>query len=266
MRIGFLSDLHITHNTNLIEQAVDVVIEVCKINKIDKLFIAGDTSNNYRTTLKFIEMLINEGIDSYTIFGNHEYWSISYKGAQKINNDRYINGKVVDLDNNSVIIGMDGTFDYSFITDVDNPYTRRLPVDKRELRKHGRNYFDLDRNKIKDYNEAFKLMEAQLINNLQMNKGKDIIIMTHYVPSEEFVLYNEDVIWTTNNAFMGSKRYQKIAEEYKVSKVIFGHTHTKYNRIINGVSYHCNPVGYGSFEFEETFRERVSNVIKMFDI
>lgn len=250
----------------MIEHAVDIVVRAYSANKLDKLFIAGDTSNNYKTTIEFINMLVENNVDVYTVFGNHEYWSTSYQGAQKINNDRYINGKVVDLDNNSVIIGMDGTFDYSFITDVDNPYARRLPIDKRELRKHGRNYFDLDRNKIKDYNEVFKLMEAQLINNLQMNKGKDIIIMTHYVPSEEFVLYNEDVIWTTNNAFMGSKRYQKIAEEYKVSKVIFGHTHTKHNRIINGVSYHCNPVGYGSFEFEETFRERVNSVIKIFDI
>lgn len=38
MRIGFLSDLHIMHNTNMMEEALDVVIQAAKNAQVDKLF------------------------------------------------------------------------------------------------------------------------------------------------------------------------------------------------------------------------------------
>lgn len=266
MKIGFLSDLHITHNSNMIEQAVNIVVEAYKKANLDKLFIAGDISNNYKTTLKFIDMLVLEGVDAYTVFGNHEYWSISYEDAQLIEHDRYINGKTVKLKEDKVVIGIDGFFDYSFILDVDNPYTKELPHDKEMLNRYGKRAFDLKKNKIGNYSEVFLAMEKMLIESLEANRGKDITILTHYVPHHEFAIYNTDKSWTACNSFMGSNRYSELAEEYNVNRVIFGHTHNKFNRKINGVSYHCNPVGYGSFEFTDSFRDRVNSVLKVFEV
>lgn len=266
MKIGFLSDLHITHNADMIEQVLDIMIEATSKAKIDKLFLAGDTTNNYKMTLEFVDMLAKLGIDIYTIFGNHEYWSIDYEKAQRLNHDRYINGKTIELDNNNVVIGIDGFFDYSFVTEVDNVYTRQILTDKKQLTQIGIDSFDLDRNRIKNYEETFNAMEELLLKQLEIHKNKNITLITHYVPSEKFVLYNNDNVWTSINAFMGSKRYQEMAESYGVKKVIFGHTHSQFNETINGVDYHCNPIGYKSFEFDESFRERVKSRLKIFEI
>lgn len=267
MRIGFLNDLHIMHNTNMIEEALDVVCQAAKSAEIDKLFIAGDTSESYKISLDFVDLLSGAGIDTYAIFGNHEYWSINYEDALNINHDRYIHGKTVELVNDYIIIGIDGMFDYSFVLDVDNYSNRRLSKDKNFLNTIGKRVFDLKRNKIKNYEEVFADMDSKLINLLRKHQDKNIILMTHYVPSSEFILYKDsDSKWNANNAFMGSTKYQKLAEEYGVDKVIFGHTHNQFNKVINGVSYHCNPIGYKKYEFIEPFRERVASRLKVFEI
>ena len=147
MRIGFLSDLHITHNVNMIKEALDVVCQAAKSAEIDKLFIAGDTSESYKTTLDFLDLLSEAGIDTYAIFGNHEYWSINYEGAMEIKHDKYIHGKAIPLINDYVVIGLDGMFDYSFVLDVDNYSNRRLSKDKNVLNTVGERIFDLKRNK-----------------------------------------------------------------------------------------------------------------------
>ena len=227
MRIGFLNDLHITHNVNMIKEALDVVCQAAKDAEIDKLFIAGDTSESYKITLDFVDLLSEAGMDTYAIFGNHEYWSINYEDALNINHDRYIHGKAVELVNDYVVIGIDGMFDYSFVLDVDNHSNRRLFKDKNVLNTIGERTFDLKRNKIRNYEEVFTDMNSKLISLLRKHKDKNIILMTHYVPSSEFILYTDyDDTWNANNAFMGSTKYQKLAEEYGVDKVIFGHTNS----------------------------------------
>lgn len=267
MRIGFLNDLHIMHNVNMIEEALDVVCQAAKDAEIDKLFIAGDTSESYKITLDFVDLLSEAGMDTYAIFGNHEYWSINYEDALNVNHDRYIHGKAVELVNDYVVIGIDGMFDYSFVLDVDNYSNLRLPKDKNALNTIGKRTFDLKRNKIGNYEEVFADMDNKLVRLLEKYQDKNIILMTHYVPSSEFILYTDyDDTWNANNAFMGSTRYQQLAEEYGVNKVIFGHTHNQFNKVINGVSYHCNPIGYKNYEFIEPFRERVKNRLKVFGI
>lgn len=266
MRLGFLSDLHITHNTNFMEQALDVIVEACLENQVDKLFIAGDTSNNIQTTFDFIKELNKRGIETYTILGNHEYWSTTYEKSQKREYDKYIHGKTVDIDDNTVVIGIDGFFDYSFILNVTNYYTEGIKKDVGMLTEIGKNTFDLSRSKIKNYEEVFTDMYSKLEHQLKVNQGKRIIVVMHYVPHQNFILYNNDKTWTSNNAFMGSSKYHELFKAYGVDQVIFGHTHTTFNDIIDNVQYHCNPTGYKDLEFIEPFRDRVKNMFKCIDI
>lgn len=267
MRVGFLSDLHIPNNVNIYSEAIDVVVQAYRDAELDKLFLAGDTSNNWKMSLDFVSDLGKEGLDVYTIFGNHEYWSISYNDMQEKEHERYINEKAIDINNDWVVIGLDGMFDHSLVLEVDNFSNWRLSRNKEDLNQIGLGSFDLDRNMVGNYEEVFKKMEESLIKLLENNKEKSIILMTHYVPSDEFILYTEyDDTWNINNAFMGSKRYQELAEQYGVKKVIFGHTHTAHNKTINGVNYHCNPVGYKNWEFSVSFREQVYEKLKVFEL
>lgn len=267
MRIGFLSDLHITNNTAFIGQALDGVLEACKAKEVEKLFIAGDTTNDPYETLEFVDKLTETGVDTYTIFGNHEYWAMGYRDMMKnITHEKYLHGKSLNLKGNTVLVGLDGTFDHSFVLKVDNKYTKCLPKDKSRLNYLGKGTFDLKFNKIRNYEEVFADMESKLIKSLEANRGKDIIFMTHYVPSSEFAIYKNDMIWNANNSFLGSTRYQELAEEYKVKKVIFGHTHNRFNKTINGVDYHCNPIGYSNYEYHMPFSERVMERLFVIDI
>lgn len=264
MRIGFLSDLHITHNNAMMAQAVSSVVEAYKENNLDKLFLAGDTSNNYKTTLAFLDELVKEGVDVYAIFGNHEYWSITYDKALSLNHERYINNKRMDFDRFS-IISIDGYFDFSFVREVDKPYMELVSKNIEDLVVMGEQYFDLRRSKIKNHKEVFEDMINKLRMLLEETRDREVILMTHFVPSEEFISYIDDRIWNSNNAFMGSKRFRELAEKYGVSKVIFGHTHVSHEKKINGVEYYCSPVGYGSFEYEGTFRNQVKKKLKVFE-
>lgn len=266
MKIGFLSDLHITNNSNFMEHAVNSVYEVASENRLDKLFLAGDTSNNYSMTFDFIRGLNKRGIDTYTVLGNHEYWSTTYEKAQKQEYDKYIHGKTVELTKNAVVIGIDGCFDYSFVLNVNNHYTESISKNIEKLTEVGKHTFDLSRNKIKNYEEVFLDMYNRLESELKANQGKQIIVVMHYVPHQNFILYNDDKTWTSCNSFMGSIRYHELFKAYKVNQVIFGHTHSAFTDIIDNVQYFCNPVGYRNYEFQETFQERIKKMLKIIKV
>lgn len=267
MKIGFLSDLHITNNTTFLDHSSQGVLKVAKENNIEKLFIAGDTSNSYKLTLDFVDKLNKEGLETYTILGNHEYWSISYNEAKKIQDNNYLHGKTV-LVNDTAVIGIDGFFDYSFITEVDNEYTNDINKDKQGITDIGIMNFDLSRLHIpiSEYESTFDDMLNLLEKQLIANKDREKIVFMHHVPHQNFIIYNEDKIWTTNNAFMGSKKFHELFVQYGVNKVIFGHTHSKFNDIIDNVEYYCNPIGYKSYEFRGTFQERVREMLKVVEI
>lgn len=268
MRLGFLSDLHITYNTVMLEQALDVVSRVARENSIDRLFIAGDVTNNYKTTLDFVKRLNELGIETQTIFGNHEYWSISYEKALELDDENYISGQAIQINKSNVVIAIDGFFDYTFVLDTDNPVNRKLLIKEKEaLTVVGERYFDLARNKIKNYEFVFNDMYKKLETLLKENKDKNIILMMHYVPHSNFIAYKEnDEIWNYNNSFMGSAKYAKLAKEYGVSKFIFGHTHTSKTETIDGTEYICNPIGYKNLEFNCSFEEQVRKRLTIVDI
>ena len=161
MRIGFLSDLHITHNNAMMAQAVSAVAEVYKENNLDRLFLAGDTSNNYNTTLAFLDELVKEGVDVYAIFGNHEYWSIDYESALELEHEWYINNKVIDL-GKVVVVAIDGYFDFSFVREVNKPHMELVVQETGDLVVRGEQYFDLKKNKIKNHEEVFESTMSNL--------------------------------------------------------------------------------------------------------
>lgn len=267
MKIGFISDLHIDRNGIDLDEAVETIVSVSKGKGIDNLFLGGDTSADYRDTLRLVEAIRDRGIQTYTIFGNNEYKNVEYDYVRKIEDDSYIHGREIYVGEDTVIIAIDGYHDFSFATLVDNIYTKDLPKDFETLRsivnKSGRH-------KIRSVAEdsfIFSDMYDTLITMLErITHNKKIIVLTHYVPSPEFIVYTGNRSWDAENAYMGSTALQEIAEEYGVSKVVFGHTHSTHNEVINGVSYHCNPVGYVGTDFENNFTNRVKNSMKVLEV
>lgn len=262
-----MSDLHIDSGKESIKSAADTVTKVCKSKGIEKLFIGGDTSDYWEISLKFIELIREKGVQAYTIFGNHEYLSLSYKEARKLSRPEYIGDSYIKLNNNSVVIAIDGLHDYSFVLDVDNQCNKSLPKSIKELNEASHRKFNPYKYKIGNYKKVFDRMMDNLKIMLEINKSKEIIVMLHYVPHVNFIKYkNNNKGWNINNSYMGSTHYSKLFERYNVKKVIFGHTHDFYDKTINGVRYHCNAIGYQKTEYDKTFEERLNERMLVVDI
>lgn len=266
MKIGTLSDLHIDRNEIVFNDAVNIVWDTVKESGIDKLFIAGDTSKNYKESIAFADKLTALGVDTYTLFGNHEFESISYKDRRNLANECYISNKAIPLNEDTVVLAIDGFADHSFVLENDNEIAKRMPRDKKYTTRIYYKDNIVNNEFIKELEEIFNSTLNSLTRMLEDNKDKNIIIMTHYIPSEHFLLFKEDDdFWNAQNAFMGSKRFGELAEKYKVNKFIFGHTHYAINERVNGVSYHCNPVGYITKGNINEFKERVEDMYQVFE-
>lgn len=254
MKLGFLSDLHLDWNVVNIHHGVSSIVEACRDEQVDKLFLVGDTSSSASDT-EFVIELLNEHIPTYYILGNHEYWTVNYEQAQESKNKYYINNKAIEIKEDVVVIGIDGMYDYSFVTEYKGNHKHAV-TDVKELKLHGLFNFDLSKHKLSL--EDFYIMYGNLERMLKEHEGKKIIVINHYVPKFDFLVY-KDPMWNSMNAFMGSPAYGDLYEEYGVDYAIFGHTHHSFNAIIEGVNYVCSPVGYKRMEFDETFEERVKS-------
>lgn len=258
-KVGFLSDLHITYNSVPVDGLTSILISLIEENDLKHLIIAGDTSED-PSHIVHIAKEVNETLNRdviYFIIGNHEYWGLGE--YQQDLGPYYLDNKALYLNDNDVIIGTNGWADFSFIKDVEQYREANLPQDDEEIESAGRMVFDLSRLNMKSYLGTAKTAIDGFTSILEENKGKNIIAVSHYVPHRDFLVYKPgDYRWNISSAFMGSTRYEELARKHKISHWVFGHTHKIQNEVIDGTSYHCNPIGYrnrdrewtGSFEDE----------------
>lgn len=266
MRIAFLSDLHIDVN-NVQDEIVNDLKEILSELKVDKLFVAGDTFNNYRKTISFFDYM-NSVIDTdiHFVFGNHEYWTngLTLEKSSENLSDWYLHNKVVNLNDDVVVIGSNGWFDLSFIQELSNPYIDNIITkDTYELYSIGKSVFDLSRLKInEEHKVAYELIYNQTKKLFEENKDKEIIFVTHFVPHEDFLVYKDNT-WNSCNAFMGSKHTHELLKEYNVTHCSFGHTHKRFgSKIIEDITYHVNPIGYRDYDNSWSSNDLKSELLK----
>lgn len=251
MKIAFTSDLHIDVNS-LEYEVLDVMVDTLNDLSIDKLFVAGDTFNNYNKTISFFNHL-NSLVETevYFIFGNHEYWTnnLTYEKSLEDLSPWYFHNKIINITDDVVMIGSNGWFDLSFVQSVYNDFTKVLPHDDYTLYSIGRQSFDLGRVQIgNQHKDIFKKMYNETQDLLEKTKGKQVLFATHFLPHEDFLTYRNN-LWNTCNAFMGSKHIHELLKEYNVTDCTFGHTHTRFGtKQIDNINYHANPIGYRDYD------------------
>lgn len=193
-KLQYLSDVHLEYK-----------YKVPRIKKqANNLALLGDIGNPFTTKYHdFIYQASNEFEKVFLIAGNHEYWhnkSISHTNykimdiCSKFNNVNFMNNQYY-LNNNILILGS---------TLWSNIYKSN------HLIKGDNKYINISCNELNHlYNNCINWLKKEIKNN----QDKDIIILTHFVPTfkliedkyktKHFKKYNDR--FTTNLDYMIKK-------------------------------------------------------------
>ena len=206
------------------------------------LHLAGDTANTTKRLFDTINQIEAADIPVTFNFGNHELPDISSPELMEHFPDkRFLNLKSFPLNDELVLLGLNGWYDYSFALESDH---KKI--------ESAKNLFWYDRliDRKSSDPEVMAIILQQLEDQLETLRqtNKQVILATHFVPRKEFVYYHtgEYERWNQINAFLGSSALGELIDDYdNVKQVVFGHTHRQFEEIlINNTLYSAKPFGY----------------------
>ena len=240
-KLAIMSDLHVDIN-KLFDTEINQLIAVLKNNQVTHLHLAGDTANTIKRTLEVIDLIEKAGIPTTFNFGNHELADISSPKEMEVYPDsRFLNLKTKKLNQNLVLLGVNGWYDYSYSLEADD---KKIEAAKNLF------WYDrmIDRKASdKDVTDMILKKLKPILDDLEKN-NKQVIIATHFVPRRDFIHYHtgEYERWNQINAFLGSQRMGELIDQYSnIQYVVFGHTHRQFQEEkINQTIYTAKPFGY----------------------
>lgn len=245
MKIGAISDIHLDVNEGY--PVIEAICNRIREEQLDVLLVAGDISNSCRTSIPSLDRLNEEaGIPVYFVPGNHDMWDQEeeFGDARKIY-EKYASrsdclcGKITKLNEECVVIGNIGWYDYSFGA---SDYSEEEFLKKAH---NGRVWQDSIMVKWHQSDKDFHMKILQdLEEKIQSCEGKKIIVVTHMVGIPELKVPTERPDWDYFNAFLGSEEYGELFEKYKVDYSIMGHVHYRKALQKNGVDYRCVCLNY----------------------
>lgn len=240
-KLAVISDLHIDINQFGESQLIDLW-QVLQKKDITRLHLAGDIANKVNQALAVVDFFAMKGLPTTFNFGNHELADVTSESMMNhFPDNHFLNERYLALNDHTVLLGMNGWYDYQFSELTDEKQIlrmKRLYWYDRMIEREGT---DLE------VNEQVLLATKQLLETLAQ-KNLDVILATHFVPKKEFIVYQSAPYerWNKLNAFLGSASMGQLLDQYtNVKQVIFGHTHRRFeDQVIQGTKYSCRPFGY----------------------
>ncbi|GMC02757.1 phosphohydrolase [Enterococcus thailandicus] len=240
-KLAVISDLHVDIN-KFGESQMNDLWQVLQKKEITRLHLAGDIANKVNQALAVVDFFAMKGLPTTFNFGNHELADVT--GEPMMNHfpdNHFLNERYLALNDHTVLLGMNGWYDYQFseLTDEEQILRmKRLYWYDRMIEREGT---DLE------VNEQVLVATKQLLETLTQ-KNLDVILATHFVPKKEFIVYQSAPYerWNKLNAFLGSASMGQLLDQYtNVKQVVFGHTHRRFeDQVIQGTKYSCRPFGY----------------------
>jgi putative phosphoesterase len=267
MRISILSDIHEGLNRkNTGANLMDILAKWIAAHSPDIFIICGDMTAGPEKSLARLQKLQADCKNTKFLFvhGNHDIYHEDSDWAYKklLQFSGNLGNGPVELPNDWVVIGDGGWYDYSFgiAGFSDQAFAEGTFGD-----------FTWPDKKFAHWQAADELVTIQSIMKLEewlkKYRKKKIILVTHMVPFGRFIQSKGDDSWDFFNAMMGSRRFGELALKYGVKKYIFGHIHTRYHEIYEGVEMICNPLGYYPNEWNSASAEvEIVSTIKTIEI
>ena len=250
VRVALISDLHFDVNQTDPRAMVPRQVAYLKQQRVGVYLIAGDLTNHFAQSVEIAEDLQRQLAPAQVRFvaGNHDMLhDVTESALETPLTPTYLHHQWLDLpDTDWRILGNNGWYDYGF---ADNLTGRNFLAWK--------NAFWVDGSIPQDLSDAqrFERVYAQLTAQLDQAQqlGKKVLVMTHFVPRREFILYTQDNrFWNMANALMGSPRLGELFAEYHVAAVQFGHLHRHYwPQHLGATWYYNQALGYHNRRINE---------------
>ncbi|AIS03949.1 metallophosphoesterase [Lactococcus lactis] len=235
-RLAVISDFHMDSN-HFSQEEIDIFLSLLKDLKITDLHFAGDISNDFHgisePLFKQIELLTELSV-TYNL-GNHDMVGLSEEEIS-------VSNFQVKTFASTAFVSFHGWYDYSFMTGKID--IKKIIAFKNSFyfdRKIHRQFDD-----IKITNLELQKLE-KLLTELSANPKFDrIIVSTHFVPHQQFIINTRYEKFARFNAYLGSQHFHETFKKFpKISDVIFGHLHQRRLPLtFDKVLYHAHPLGY----------------------
>lgn len=252
IQIAVSSDNHLDLNKVIVDDVIDQQARYLTSHQIDYYLAAGDFFNDFSKTTAYMDRLTHQLPHTKVLFiaGNHDMIrNVSYDQLEQGTWPGYLNNRYFDLSNSDYrVIGLNGWYDYSFAQNTGKTET--------QFHQWKMAYWidSLIKQPMSDVQRA-GVVAGELKKQLEaaQRSRKKVILMTHFVPNQQFIRYTSDNrFWNMANAMLGSVAIEKLIDQYAVPIVIFGHIHDRLKpRKINGTWYYNGAVGYHNHRHNE---------------
>ncbi|MBT9671049.1 phosphoesterase [Secundilactobacillus kimchicus] len=271
VRLAISSDNHIDINLLDPEVVISEQVAFLQHQSVNIYLIAGDLFNDFRKSQQFAQTLAAKmpEVTVKFIAGNHDMVKgISYAELETRMSPEYFHNQYLDVAGTDWrVIGNNGWYDYSFATRVNRTPAQFLAW-KRAFSVDG-----LIKQPIPDIERMSRVLAQTKAQFTQARAaGKKILFMTHFVPSNHYVHFNDDDrFWNVYVGLLGSQRLGDQIQDFGVERVVFGHLHIKpAPTMINGTLYYNQSVGYGTHRHHEwrhaTFIEEWQSRLAILDL
>lgn len=249
MKIGILSDIHVDINYSDKDRVTSSIIRYIKEYSLDLMIIAGDVAGDYELTLGSLEKIEEKGkIPCLFVPGNHDIWIEKYPEKTSWEIYDLLKSYSHNLANGPyepckdwIVIGDLGWYDFSFGDSSKYSFDdfSRMKYEERVWQDSIKAVWD----------RSTLDMHRYFVNKLekQLNQYKDrkVIIVTHVLPIVGFTVQPPSLMWEYMNAFLGSSEYGELIQGYpNIKYAVSGHVHYRKRKVINGVEFICNCLGY----------------------
>lgn len=203
MKIAILSDIHEGINRHKTQTDIMAILKNrIQTNTPEVFIISGDMTSQPHKALKLLNELDEECTQTQMMYvhGNHDVYDDDSGKAYDtlLQFPGNLGNGPIELNDNWVVIGDGGWYDYSFGLDA---YTES------DFAKGSYGAYTWTDKTHADWKESDSAVTsrsvATLTTWLEEYQDKHIIMVTHFVPFSHFVQYKNDPSWDFFNAMMG---------------------------------------------------------------
>lgn len=257
MKIAFTSDIHADVSSEN-EKVPEIQIPILRRESPEVFIICGDISASQRYFAQTLQKYDALECPKLLVAGNHDLW-VEDEKENSIERYRYIlpelarDGGFVYLGFEPYIlgtigfVGVCGWYDYSFRNEsLDNKIPRRAYQAKKFGSRKWMDAVHCNWSSMEDA-DIVSMMNESLKRQLVSvgDKVENILVVLHHVPFRELLLYKDVPSWDFLNAFTGNTQTAEIIKSSpKVKGVLYGHTHERNGRVVDGIPAITHSVGY----------------------